>query len=268
MSSKSTRKPTIIILGLVFFMALPAAATDPVIQNGIDLWVTGDEGRTFFDFSSDPIPAGFFCSGSAPFTGKVTFKGEPIATSPAGALGGADTIIQRLDDARFDRRGVAQTRVQMRALSFSSIKPIETACGAFQVSVSLDGQQPVTRMKIVRDHDRGGRYFAPISLRVRVTFTSLAGKSHERLELSRSATFPILSNTFWASRPGNPSFSHEGVVLADTDSDGEPDTFLPGTSNFAPGWRFGPTRAGEPVASPTQHCVDASEGCHCMGCAS
>ncbi len=267
MPNKSNRKPTLVTLGLIFFISLPAAAADPVIHNGIDLWVTGDEGKTFFEFSSNPIPAGFFCSGSAPFTGRVTFKGEPIVTSPADALGGADTIVQRLDDARFDRRGVAQTRVQVRALSFSSIEPIETACGPFQVSVSLDGgRQPVTHMKIVRDHDQGGRYFAPISLRVRVAFTPLAGKSSERLELVQSATFPTLSNAFWASRPGDPRFSQPGVALVDTDGNGEPDTYLPGTSNFAPGWRSGTTRADGTVQSPTRHCVDAGEGCHCMGC--
>lgn len=276
MSNQRAFEPTIITLSLLvimtFLAALPAAAADPVIRNGIDLWVTGDEGRTFFDFSRDPIPAGFFCSDSAAFVGRITFKGEPIATSPPGALGRADTIVQRLDDATFDPRGVAHTRVRVRALSFSSVQPIKTECGAFRVSVALDdGQQPVTRMKIVRDHDQGGRYFAPIALRVRVTFTPLVGKSREQLVLSRSATFPTLSNAVWSSRPGDSSFSHEGVALADTDGDGEPDTFLPGTSNFAPGWRTVTTTGKgetsgwvEQLPEPTEHCDH--EGCHCMFC--
>jgi hypothetical protein len=268
MARQSSSGTSFITFALLFLVALPAAAADSVIRNGIDPWITGDEGRTFFDFSTDPIPSGFFCGGSPAFTGRVTFKGEPIATSPPDALGGADTIVQRLDDARFDERGVAYTRVQVRALSFSSIEPVKTACGPFQVSVSLDGpQQPVTRMKIVRDHDQGGRYLAAISLGVRIAFTPLAGKSSERLELTRSATFPVLSGAFWSTRPGNPGLTREGFFLADTDGDGKPDTFLPGTSNFAPGWRSGGDSAVEPDASPTQHCIDAGEGCHCMNCA-
>jgi hypothetical protein len=49
------------------------------IYPGIDLFVTPNGGATFQDFSTTPIPAGFFGPGSDPFTGKVVYGGQPIA---------------------------------------------------------------------------------------------------------------------------------------------------------------------------------------------
>ncbi|MFL6197299.1 MAG: hypothetical protein ACJ75H_24135, partial [Thermoanaerobaculia bacterium] len=119
--------------------AMPLSAADRVIQNGIDVWVTTNDGSTFIDFAKTPIPAGFFCPGSETFTTRVGFQGEPIVTGTPGALGKADTIVQRLDDAAFNKRGVAVTRIQLRALSLKSIAPFETGCGKFTASVRLDG---------------------------------------------------------------------------------------------------------------------------------
>src|SRR4051812_37935201 len=92
------------ILGtLAVLLAVPAFAGDAVITNGIDLWRTPPAGGTFVDFSKEPLPAGFFCPNSAPFTDKVVLRGVPIKTKPANALREADTIIQRLDDAAFTK---------------------------------------------------------------------------------------------------------------------------------------------------------------------
>src|SRR5829696_5118096 len=120
-------------LALLLVLALPAFAGDRVIQNGTDLWTTRGDGGTFINFKKSPIPAGFFCFKSEPFTGRIVFKGVPVATSEPGVLGNTDTIVQRLDDATFNKRGVAVTRIQMRVLHFEGIEPIQTKCGAFKV---------------------------------------------------------------------------------------------------------------------------------------
>src|SRR5215210_15053 len=115
------------IVGIAFLVSslvAPVFAADRVIQNGIDVWMTPADGSTFVDFAKTPIPAGFFCSGSAPFTGRVAFQGEPVVTGTPGALGATDTIVQRLDDAVFNKRGVAVTRTQVRALSLRSVAPL------------------------------------------------------------------------------------------------------------------------------------------------
>ena len=84
----------------------PHVGADRVIQNGIDLWQTKGDGSTYADFSKNVIPAGFFCFKSEPFTGRVIFRGTPIVTDSPKALADADTIVHRLDDAVFNRRGV------------------------------------------------------------------------------------------------------------------------------------------------------------------
>jgi hypothetical protein len=252
------------ILALLF--AVPAFAGNGVITNGIDLWQTPGTGGTFVDFVQEPLPAGFFCAGSAPFTGRVVFAGVPVKTNPNGALGGADTVIQRLDDAVFTKglptfrpfalrgtdgmvrkvgpaafrgREVATTRLQVRAISFAGVEPVKTACGSFDVKASLAGEQPVTEMIIVRDREEGGRFFAPLSLNVRLTFTPVAGGAP--VEVVRPIEFPAKALSVWSDVPrGRAAFN--GFVGVDSDADGGVDLMLPGTSNFAAGFKGVPAR--------------------------
>ncbi|HVR96877.1 MAG TPA: hypothetical protein VMW27_09700 [Thermoanaerobaculia bacterium] len=219
---------------LTSLIAFPAFAADPVIYNGIDLWRTVGDGSTFADFSKAPIPAGFFCSKSEPFTGRIAFTGVPLATDIPGGLKEADTIVQRLDDAVFNKRGVALTRLQVRALSFRGLAPIQTACGQFVVKASLDGEQPITRMRIFRENDAGGRFLSSISVNVRIAFTPVGRPGIEPLEIHKSLQFPPLSNN-WESLPAQRGTKVQGFLLVDTDGDGTPDTYLPGTSNFGAG---------------------------------
>jgi hypothetical protein len=213
--------------------AVPAAA-DNVIYNGSDFWWTQGDGSTFSDFSQEPIPAGFFCSKSASFTGRIAYQGVPLNTV-GGKLGKVDTIVQRMDDAVFNKSGVATTRIQMRALHLESIAPIKTACGKFNVVVSLEGEQPVTRMRIQRQSEDGGRFIAPVAVNVKMSFVPVSGKVREPLEITRSIRFQP-SVIPWAFRSNEAkSFSRSGIFLVDTDVDGRPDTYLPGTSNFVAG---------------------------------
>ncbi len=117
------------VLVVSLLLGLSPLAADPVIRHGIDLFTTTSNGSTYYDFAQNPIPAGFFCKGSKAFTSRVALKGLPLATGSPGQLWGADTVIERLDDAALDANGVAATRIQMRALSLVSIAPIKTACG-------------------------------------------------------------------------------------------------------------------------------------------
>ncbi|HSG38993.1 MAG TPA: hypothetical protein VLE27_05100, partial [Thermoanaerobaculia bacterium] len=174
-------------------LGLSPVSADPVIQRGIDVFATLAKGRTFYDFSQSPIPAGFFCKGSKAFTGRVAFKGLPLATDPPGQLGGIDTIIERLDDAVFDDRGVAVTRIQFRALSLVSVAPIKTSCGAFHAYISLGGKQQVTTMNILRTQEGGGEFVAPIAVDARMTFIPVKparNKGARKLELRANFNFP------------------------------------------------------------------------------
>ncbi|HEY9422152.1 MAG TPA: hypothetical protein VIW92_12115 [Thermoanaerobaculia bacterium] len=223
-----------LVCSLLF--GLSPLAADPVIERGIDIFTTPANGTTYFDFASSPIPAGFFCKASKAFAGRVTFKGLPLATGAPGQLWGADTVVERLDDAVFDEKGIATTRIQVRALSLVSIAPIKTACGSFHVYATLGGKQRVTTMNIYRTQEGGGNFVAPLAVNARVTFVPVKparNKVQQRLELTTNFTFPAsplpwsFADTLRAKRLGS--------TRVDTDGDLTADTVLPGTSNFLPG---------------------------------
>jgi hypothetical protein len=223
------------ILGIALLascLASSAFAADRVIQNGIDVWETTDDGSTFVSFATNPIPAGFFCANSEPFTGRIALRGEPLVTGTPGALGRTDTIVQRLDDAAFNKRGQAVTRLQFRALSLKSLAPVETSCGKFAVTAHLDGVQPITKMVILRDNENGGRFSAPLALNVKVSFTPLGKAKGETLEVPVEIRFPAKTLP-WRSKTVAPVPA--GFVLVDTDGDRVADAYVPGTSNFSAG---------------------------------
>lgn len=225
----------IIAIGaVVALLAAPALTADPTIDRGSDLWVTPADGSSFTSFELEPLPRGFFCAGSAPFSGKITFKGAPLATQPAAALGRTDTIVERLDDAYFDEHGVATTRIQLRALSLVSIEPLRNECGAFNVSLTLAGDQPTTTMTIVKTHERGGIYHAPLSLNVRVTFTPVTGG--QALSVDKRVDLGPAPGARWQfrERADQPvrRFIGQPLVQVNTDDVQGTDTFLPLVSNF------------------------------------
>jgi hypothetical protein len=224
-------KRSTILVALAFLLAaLPAVAADNVIGRGIDPWVTVPEG-TFADLNDNPIPAGFFCAQSQPFNGRIWLRGVPLA-SENKALRNTDTIVERLDNAVFNKRGVAHTRVQVRALQLIGIETFKTACGEYFVHVTLDGEQPTSVMRIFRNNAKGGRFQVDLRVNTKLVFTRV-DNSAERLELADPVTLPTTPYARWTYRPANAK--RLGRVMVDTDWDGTPDTFLPGTSNFSAG---------------------------------
>jgi hypothetical protein len=223
----------------------PALAGDNVVRRGVDVWMTV-AGFAQTSFETEPIPAGFFCPDSKPFTGTIVFKGAPLATEPAGSLGAIDTIVRRLDDATFDEKGVAYTRLQLMALSLVSTRPVDTSCGAYDVAVRLDGEQPVTNMRIVRTNAYGGTYAAPLALNVKLVFTPAQGDESARRELTHHVNLGPAANSVWAytAQP-----RYEGTPRIDTNGDGAPDAALPAASNFLAG--ISPiAKAATPSPSP------------------
>src|SRR3954468_15920493 len=217
-------------LMLVLISGSPLFAGE-VIHKGVDLWMTV-AGFAQTSFANEPLPAGFFCDSSQPFTGKVTFKGAPLAVAPSDSLGSIDTVVSRLDDAAFDAKGEATTRIQLMALSLVSTKPIETSCGKYDVAVSLIGKQPVTLMHIFQSDAFGGTYSAPLALNVKAVFTPVNGDKDGRREIVRRIDLGPGSNSVWAyvNLP-----RYKQGVRVDTNGDGRPDTALPASSNFLAG---------------------------------
>ncbi len=225
------RKLCLATLLALSLAALPMGATPLVIESGIDVWWTPADGSTRTDFHPDPIPAGFFCRGSEPYLGTIAFQGAPVASEPEGVLAGADTVIHRLDDAVFEGAGTAEVRVQVAALELTSISPVSTRCGDFDVRATLSGEQPVTTMRITYDGERGGSHLAPLALNVRLTFTPVEGARQAPLELIRKVELGIPAEGRWVSEIPGRVRSAAGFVTVDSDGDGRAETLVPGTSS-------------------------------------
>lgn len=262
------RKRIVLLMLVASIMAgLPLLAAETTIQRGIDVFTTPANGTTFFDFSQNPLPAGFFCKSSPAFTERVALKGLPLATGTPGQLWGADTIIERLDDASFDQDGVAATRIQFRALSLVSVAPIKTSCGAFHAYVSLDGPQRTTTMRIYRTEKAGGNFVAPLAVNARITFIPVKpprNKGARALEVTKSFTFPA-SPLPWSFQGA--TAKSIGSVIVDTNGDLIPDMQLPGRSNFMAGRSAKHASANkyyancDPCAEPTCHMYNDEEHC-------
>jgi hypothetical protein len=257
------------VLMASLLLGLPLLAADSTIQRGIDVFTTRGDGTTFFDFGQNPLPAGFFCKSSAAFTERVALKGLPLTTGAPGQVWGADTIIERLDDAAFDADGVAATRIQFRALSLVSVAPIKTACGAFHVYASLAGPQRTTTMTIHRTEKNGGNFVAPLAVNARLTFIPVKPprtKGGRALEVARNFTFPA-SPLPWSFQDNTKARSI-GSVVVDTNGDLIPDMQLPGRSNFMAGRRSTERSANklyygecDPCPEMTCHLYNGEEHC-------
>lgn len=245
------RRRLIVALALLTLAALPVTAAER-IEDGADVWRTAT-GTTFTSFEKNPIPAGFFCPGSKPFTGRIALRGEPLKTAPAGSLGNVDTIVRRLDAAAFNENGEASTRIQLLALSLAGVKPFDSGCGLFDVKVSLAGEQPVTEMKILRTSPQGGTYLAPLKLNVKLAFIPVGGKVAAG-ELTNQVSLGPASGSVWSYARKAPSRS---TVRVDTDGDGTPDTLMPAASNFVAGVAPALTFS----TSPARYCP--KQVCHC-----
>lgn len=224
----------LLVTALLLSLSPLAAADNTVIKRGIDVFTTTANGKTFYNFAKNPIPAGFFCEGSKAYTGRMVLRGLPLETEIPGQLKGTDTVVERLDDAVFDRNGVATTRVRFRALSLVSLRPLRTSCGAYHVYLTLAGEQRETTMRIYRTYERGGNFQAPLAVNARMTFVPVKGQSPHKLELTANITFPTTPIPW--SLPEGTRMKQIGSLVVDTNGDLKPDTRLPGTSNFAAGW--------------------------------
>ena len=231
---------------------------------------TPADGRTFINFAQNPLPAGVLCEGSASFAERIPMKGLPLATD-SKKLASIDTVVERLDDATFDAKGTALTRIRLRALSLQSLAPIATPCGSFDVYLTLKGTQRETIMRITREDAYGGSFVAPLAVASLVTFVPAGSTKGEPRSIGMAITFPNHTRESWAHPPTN-----ELRILTpfriDLDGDGKPETRLSGAGNFLAGARGTENGLEALPGGGTWYCHysgEAHEHCYylCDGCA-
>ncbi len=203
----------------------PLLAQKTAVAPGYDLWKTIGDGSTFMSFVDSPIPAGFFFEGSETFTGKIEFNGAPLATQPLNALGGADTIIERLDAGVFNDEGVAVSRMRIKALSLVSADPIEVGGSLWDVSASLTEKQPVTEIAYYQRGEDAGVFHADLVVNVRLTFTH---RTVKKLAYSLDRTVHFTDYYEAPFKLGVPEdrMKARPTVMIDTNGDGVAETPL------------------------------------------
>jgi len=227
-----------IVVGIL--LSLPAGAAAPAtIARGVDIFTTS--GGTRADFTSNPIPADFFCTGSSAFSGSIPLTGVPLVTAPAGIAGTTDTLVERLADGVFSSSGTATIPVILRALKMRSASNLTVFCPgvgdtSWQVDVCACGAQSQTSITAKIDPSCGtcGTFDGSLTVNACVRFTRLdngqvAGPLRQAIRLS-IASMP------WCYKGGTSETVVTSPFEVDTNCDGQPDLAVPGTSNFHPGW--------------------------------
>lgn len=112
-----------LVVGLIAVLGTAAlvyrgVGAQVVVGAGYDTFTTPADAQTYDSFSSHPIPAGFFGSGSLQYSGTVTLKGGPPVDQ--SQWGSADTVIHRLQDVSVP----GDTALAVQGLSFVSSSPI------------------------------------------------------------------------------------------------------------------------------------------------
>lgn len=204
---------------------------------GADFFTTpappgGVPGATYQSFADDPIPAGFFGTGSAMFTGTVAFRGQPLTGSPSLPMG-TDTIVERLELAQLPNCGDVDT-VQTRivALGLASLSPIAVSfqnggVSLYDVKASLASAppQPLGSMTLSHTCPQGGRFDSVTNVLPRLVFTRVAGSDGDPEAILDPAPLVEIVVTDGCWSHSDPGFGIFTATMAGTvDHDCDPDT--------------------------------------------
>lgn len=152
-------------MGGVALIVRSAGASPVTVNAGYDTFTTPDNAQTYDDFSSHPIPAGFFGEGSEEFTGRVTFKGgAPIDQSRFGT---ADTVIERKQSVQVP----GDTNLDVVGISFVSVSPITVkyAKGSTTCNVSV-GKSTVKASDGAMHFNADGTFTSKLTIYPKYTF--------------------------------------------------------------------------------------------------
>lgn len=244
-------------MGLALLLAALPALADNTITHGSDLFQTAGDGSTYAQVD---VPAGFFCTGSAAYSGIIIIVGMPVATNPANVLGNTDTVVERLSDTTFNSSNVATVNAIVRVANFKSTAPITvTGCPGsayWDVKSSAAPAQSPFPMTLYRSNSTatGGTFDSDVTINPRLTFTQ-QGTGVTRT-LDQATVHFTTSGASWTHQPGSGGLTYtSGSVQVDTDGNGVPDTNVPATSNFAAGWTNVPQSgcAATPCPVPVPH---------------
>ena len=160
-------------------LSLPVSAQTE-IKGGSDFWmVISGSGRTFVDFTDNPIPENFFDAASEAFAENIPFFGATFAQPELSPF--VFFITQRTGAITLDGVGDVQTiPVEPVAINLRSIEPItvvidgEETLWTVEMRVS-DVPQPPGVMTVRQDSETGGTFDMTLRITPWFRFTILSG---------------------------------------------------------------------------------------------
>ena len=176
----------IIALGLAGCKHYPSAPAGGDIPAGYDAFKT-DETRTAVRFEDEfAIPAGFFDTDSAKYSGTVALGGSPTG-SFRGQTTGADTIVHRKGAATFYKE-TATVAIEVAVLSLKSVQPIRVSAGGgvqmWDLTVDLSpSRSSEGSMTLNRRDAKEGTYNAVLTVYPRCTFTRQSDGAQRKLDV-------------------------------------------------------------------------------------
>jgi len=190
-------KRTSTVIAAVAIVLVIGAALSVSAQNipaGEDHWVTPGDGSTFFSFPQGDVESLCGAAPSPDWDHAVQLVGVP---EPGNDW---DTAVLRMEDVNLEDCPT-ETDIQVMRLEFKSMNPQETPCGELTWAVSLQDEQPITKMKFVPTSDlTSGVFIADIV--VRVVFRAMDTSGNYIGDLSYTLELPDHIGVPWSFQGG------------------------------------------------------------------
>ncbi|UCE61218.1 MAG: thrombospondin type 3 repeat-containing protein [Phycisphaerales bacterium] len=161
---------------------------------------------TYEVFTEEPLPAGFFGSGSDPFDGRIDYKSDPFLVAGVDGDFEADTIVERLEAAVFaDVGGQATISTEIVALSLQSNGNITVtfnngaASAEYSVRVGLSASQENGSMTIDYEAATGGSFSSVTHVTAKLVFTKESGTLGDAIAVLDPAPVSMfIANGCWS----------------------------------------------------------------------
>jgi len=166
----------------------------------------------------------------------MNIQGLQSGAQPPGAIASATVHFHVPAPGNFDGNGQLTVDVVPSRFCMETVTPVSLSCGDFDVIVALDPTSPQTlgSFFVTEDQVQGGTFTSDVDLNLSLSFSSTQGGGADKVVVPHTVSYS--SSGQWASAPGAGGVFEGQAVWIDRDCDGVEESWIPGTTDFFPGW--------------------------------